>query len=266
MTDFDLDEDCEPNSTGLRADRRRRADGRRARSASSLGFEEIQRFVEKHGYAPHHGEDRDIFERLYAVRLDRLRAPGRLPHACPCTSRPSGALLTGAEAVRRCGRSEEIRRRRAAGRTRDGRGTGRPASPNSTCALELPTSARRRKSPIATKCEDFDKLQTPIHSRSRRELENWTPANASVSSSKAEITPGSWFIVGGQKAYVAEMGRDVFNAARPHGCAPARNLSTTAPKATCSCGFPRSARCTKTTQADGSLIPLRGRCSLGQAA
>ena len=38
------------------------------------GFEEIQRFTEKHDRAPQHGEDRDIFERLYAVRLDRLRA------------------------------------------------------------------------------------------------------------------------------------------------------------------------------------------------
>jgi hypothetical protein len=38
------------------------------------GFEKIQRFVEKHGRVPQHGEDRDIFERLYAVRLDRLRA------------------------------------------------------------------------------------------------------------------------------------------------------------------------------------------------
>src|SRR6266478_5306836 len=37
------------------------------------GFEEILRFVEQHGRAPQHGEDRDIFERLYAVRLDRLR-------------------------------------------------------------------------------------------------------------------------------------------------------------------------------------------------
>ena len=37
------------------------------------GFEEVQRFVEQHGRAPQHGEDRDIFERLYAVRLDRLR-------------------------------------------------------------------------------------------------------------------------------------------------------------------------------------------------
>lgn len=42
------------------------------------GFEEIQRFVEQHGHPPRHGEDLDIFERLYAMRLDRLR---RLPEA-----------------------------------------------------------------------------------------------------------------------------------------------------------------------------------------
>jgi hypothetical protein len=38
------------------------------------GFEEIQRFVTEHGRAPQHGENRDIFERLYAVRLGRVRA------------------------------------------------------------------------------------------------------------------------------------------------------------------------------------------------
>ena len=37
------------------------------------GFEDIQRFVAEHGRAPQHGDDRDIFERLYAVRLDQLR-------------------------------------------------------------------------------------------------------------------------------------------------------------------------------------------------
>ncbi len=37
------------------------------------GFEEIQRFTEEHGRIPQHGDDRDIFERLYAVRLDRIR-------------------------------------------------------------------------------------------------------------------------------------------------------------------------------------------------
>ena len=42
------------------------------------GFEDILRFHQTHGRAPQHGEDRDIFERLYAVRLDRLR---QLPEA-----------------------------------------------------------------------------------------------------------------------------------------------------------------------------------------
>ncbi len=37
------------------------------------GFEEIERFVSEYGRLPQHGSDRDIFERLYAVRLARLR-------------------------------------------------------------------------------------------------------------------------------------------------------------------------------------------------
>ena len=41
------------------------------------GFEEIVKFVEEHGRVPEHGEGRDIFERLYAVRLDRLRGLAR---------------------------------------------------------------------------------------------------------------------------------------------------------------------------------------------
>ena len=37
------------------------------------GFEDIQRFVEEHGRIPSHGEDKDIFERIYAMRLDQIR-------------------------------------------------------------------------------------------------------------------------------------------------------------------------------------------------
>lgn len=37
------------------------------------GFEEIQRFVEQQGRLPQHGDDHDIFERLYAVRLEQIR-------------------------------------------------------------------------------------------------------------------------------------------------------------------------------------------------
>src|SRR5947208_17094850 len=61
----ELDDFADPPKKGGRSPREERI---------IAGFEEIQRFVEKHGHAPQHGEERDIFERLYAVRLDRLRA------------------------------------------------------------------------------------------------------------------------------------------------------------------------------------------------
>ena len=37
------------------------------------GFEEIQRFVETNGRPPQNGESQDIFERIYAVRLEQIR-------------------------------------------------------------------------------------------------------------------------------------------------------------------------------------------------
>ena len=37
------------------------------------GFEEIQKFVDEHNRLPESGEDRDIFERIYAVRLERIQ-------------------------------------------------------------------------------------------------------------------------------------------------------------------------------------------------
>src|SRR3546814_18432579 len=48
-----------------------------------------------HGRAPQHGEDRDIFERLYAVRLDRLRALEECRSLLAPLDRQE--LLTGAE-------------------------------------------------------------------------------------------------------------------------------------------------------------------------
>src|SRR5574338_161086 len=42
------------------------------------GFEEIQRWVADHGHPARHGEGLDIFERLYALRLDRIRGDATL--------------------------------------------------------------------------------------------------------------------------------------------------------------------------------------------
>lgn len=48
------------------------------------GFEEIQRFAEKHGRAPQHGEDRDIFERRTPCALTAF---ARYRTAAPCWRR-----------------------------------------------------------------------------------------------------------------------------------------------------------------------------------
>ena len=72
MTEIDLEQLAEELSD---FDTPQKQVGRSPREERIIaGFEDIQRFVEEHGRAPQHGEDRDIFERLYAVRLDRLRA------------------------------------------------------------------------------------------------------------------------------------------------------------------------------------------------
>src|SRR6185437_13220184 len=58
--------------------------------------------------------------------------------------------------------------------------------------------------------EDFNRFK-PLFDQLQRELESGVRETRPFEL-KAEIRPGSWFIVGGQKAYVAEMGAIFSNA------------------------------------------------------
>ncbi len=130
----ELAEFAEPEKKGGRPPREERI---------IAGFEEIQRFVEKHGRTPQHGEGRDIFERLYAVRLDRLRAL----EECRTLLAPLDhqGLLSGAKiAVAPHG---GYRRGRAYGRTRGRSGRQRHHRIASRPRKRL-KSAPPRKSPI----------------------------------------------------------------------------------------------------------------------
>ncbi len=71
MNDIDLDELREELSEF--AEPAKKVGHSAAEQRIVAGFEEIERFVEEHGRLPQHGDERDIFERLYAVRLDRIR-------------------------------------------------------------------------------------------------------------------------------------------------------------------------------------------------
>ncbi len=164
------------------------------------GFEEILRFVEEHGRPPQHGQDRDIFERLYAVRLDRLR---ELPEALELLNTlDHQKLLSGGTPTGDLS-SDELDDDELLAQL----GIDVPSEGSVTELRHVRTATERREAEeIANrdKCEDFDRFK-PLFHQVQKELD------ASIRQTrpfelKAEIRPGSWFIVGGQKAYVAEVG------------------------------------------------------------
>jgi hypothetical protein len=193
----ELDDFAQPEKKGGHSPREERV---------MAGFEEIQRFVEQHGHAPRHGEDKDIFERLYAVRLDRMRALEEcralltpLDHqtllaeaesapAAPVETMDDNELLAELEGAAGASDITELSHVRASAEKR--------------AAEEI---ANRQK------CEDFDRFK-PLFQQVQSEIESGV-REARAFELKAEIRTGSWFIVGGQKAYVAEMG-DVFTNAQ----------------------------------------------------
>jgi hypothetical protein len=67
-----------------------------------------------------------------------------------------------------------------------------------------------RKLQNRERCEDFDKFK-PLFEQVQAELDSGVRATRTFEL-KAEIKPGSFFIVGGQKALVAEMDEVFTNA------------------------------------------------------
>lgn len=202
MSDIDLDELRDelaelapPEKKGGRSPREERI---------IAGFEDIQRFVVEHGRVPLHGEDRDIFERLYAVRLDRLRALAD----CRQLLEPLDhqGLLAGAGGDETP--SDEIDDDELLAEL-----GGAEGSDDITELRHVRTTAEKRAAEeIASrdKCEDFDEFK-PLFEKVQREIESGVRMTRPFEL-KAEIRPGTWFIVGGQKAYVAEGGEVFTNA------------------------------------------------------
>lgn len=165
------------------------------------GFEEIQRFVEKHGRAPQHGEDRDIFERLYAVRLDRLRALTEW-HALLQPLDYQG-LLAGAPAAAGSG-DESIDIDELASELADVAGDN-----DITVLRHVRHSAEKRAAEeIADRkpCEDFDTFK-PLFDQVRNDLSLGLRVTRPFGQ-YATIEVGHWFILDGQTVYVAEEGEE----------------------------------------------------------
>ena len=204
MTDPTLDELAEelaefdvPERKGGRSPREERV---------IAGFEEIQRFVDQHGRAPRHGEGRDIFERLYAVRLDRLRALEDCRSVLAPLDRQG--LLSGepvatapTEAIDEDELMAEL--------------SGAAGADDITALRHVRSTVEKRAAEeIAQRkpCTDFDTFR-PLFERVKRELKAGVRLTRVVHAldeiKLAEIQKGEFFIVEGQMAYIAEIGEEI---------------------------------------------------------
>ena len=204
MSDIDLDElrselsdFAEPEKKGGRSPREERI---------IAGFEEIQRFVDEHRHAPQHGEEHEIFERLYAVRLDRLR----LLEECRSLLAPLDrqGLLSG-EQMHPAAASSTIDDDELLAELKDVSGAD-----SVTELRHVRKSADKRAAEeIANRavCEDFETFK-PLFERVQRELASGVrqaiPVQNMDEFKLTEIKQGQFFIVGGQVAYVADVGEN----------------------------------------------------------
>ena len=165
------------------------------------GFEEIQRFVDGHGHTPRHGEGRDIFERLHAVRLDRIREL----EECRALLLPldrQGLLAESPEGVSPGpdGMDDDALLAEL--------GVEAAASDVTELRHVRSSAEKRAAEEIASRreCTDFEVFR-PLFEQVQRELDTGIRQTRPFEV-KADIEPGRFFIVGGQKAYVAEMGEE----------------------------------------------------------
>ena len=186
--------------------------GRSAREERIIaGFEDIQRFVEQQGRLPEHNDDKDIFERLYAVRLDRMRELEECRHVLAAFDH-KGWL--GAGAIAQSASDDLDDSDLLAELT----GIQEPASLNDLRYVRS-SAEKRAAEEIATQqpCKDFDRF-APLFEKAQRELKSGD-RQARPFAKEASIRTGDFFILSGQMVYVAGIG-EYFKA--PNGEQDAR--------------------------------------------
>ena len=186
----------------------KREGGRSAREERIIaGFEDIQRFVTQHGRTPQHGEGGDIFERLYAVRLDRLRAQ----EECRQVLTPldhQGLLAAGvAEAAVSPDDLDDDALLAELGVTTE-------ASPLTELRHVRSSAEKRAAEEIANRepCEDFatfKPLFDGVAEDLRTDVRETLQIRKKAGFLKTDIRQGEFFILNGQTLYVADVGEPI---------------------------------------------------------
>lgn len=170
------------------------------------GFEEIKKFVEDNNRMPEHGEEKDIFERLYAVRLDKIRKQ----EECRNLLNDNGEQnlldddyqsyidipddIDDDELLAQLGVNIE--------------------DDNSITTLKhvKPRAEIRAAEEIANRtiCEDFENFK-PLFAAIKKELDSAVRISRTIRKDagflKTDIKQGEFFILGGQTLYIVSVGK-----------------------------------------------------------
>lgn len=189
----ELGVEVEAKSTGSRTPRE---------ESIIAGFEEIERFVEAHGKLPQHGEDKDIFERIYAARLDKIRSTSECKELLE--SFDKNGLLSSTPSLTYKSLDDldddallaEL-------------GVSHKADNDITTLRHVKSAAEKKAAEeigSRTLCEDFDKFK-PMFEAVQKDLnEGRRKTMPFIKDGSIEVD--NFFILSGQKAYVASVGEE----------------------------------------------------------
>ena len=196
MTDQDL-----LDALGVEAKPKKKAAHTARDERIVAGFEEIQAFVDAQGHVP--AQDKDIFERLYATRLDRIRSADECRQLVQ--EMDHQGLLERDESViapadKAFNSDEELLSEL---------GISIPKEGDVTFLKHVkPRAEVRAAEEVATRkpCDDFD-VFAPVFEAVREELKSGVRITKPFRDN-AEIREKDLFILSGQTVYVAEIGEE----------------------------------------------------------
>ena len=165
------------------------------------GFEEIQQFVEEHNREPSFGEKKDIFERLYATRLEQIRRQKECIEILQDRDHQnllSESNLSVSDSYDDLDDDELL--------SELGLGAGNRKSDITQLKHVKPRAEIKRPDEIGqrTVCKDFD-IFKPLFASVQEDLKSGV-RKTKLFGKDTSVETGNLFILSGQTIYVAEVG------------------------------------------------------------
>lgn len=203
MSDFTEADDALLNQLGLDTETVKKSKLTAEEARILSGFEEIQRFVSKKGKEPEFNEDGDIFENIYATRLEKIRQQETSIELLKKSDHQdllSDAKLLISDEANDLDDDELLSKLDLLPEDDE------HSSDITNLKFVKPRAEMRAAEEIGhrTVCKDFETFK-PVITLAQRELNSGKRKVVSFSKDSS-IEKGSIFILSGQLAYVAEVG------------------------------------------------------------